>query len=88
MMKFGGSTPCGDRIHQGEATSSYEQIVASRFATLSEIGEFKLEAFSPTGAGTDDGRTWTGTLPIKGDSLIEVSGTRGNASYDLTVEIR
>lgn len=50
-------TNCGDRIHQGEATTSYEQIVASRFACMSEIGELKLEAFSPTGGGTDDGNT-------------------------------
>ena len=50
-------TNCGDRIHQGEATSSYEQIVASRFAPISELGELKLEAFSPTGGGTDDGNT-------------------------------
>ena len=50
-------TNCGDRIHQGEATASYEQIVASRFAPISEVGELKLEAFSPTGGGTDDGHT-------------------------------
>jgi hypothetical protein len=50
-------TNCGDRIHQGEAKQSYEQTVAARFATLSEIGELKLEAFSPTGGGTDDGAT-------------------------------
>ena len=50
-------TNCGDRIHQGEATSAYEQIVAARFATLSETGELKLEAFSPTGGGTDNGKT-------------------------------
>jgi len=50
-------TNCGDRIHQGEATTSYEQIVATRFACMSEIGELKLEAFSPTGGGTDDGQT-------------------------------
>ncbi len=50
-------TNCGDRIHQGEATTSYEQIVGTRFACMSEIGELKLEAFSPTGGGTDDGNT-------------------------------
>lgn len=50
-------TNCGDRIHQGEATTSYEHLVASRFASISEIGELKLEAFSPTGGGTDDGAT-------------------------------
>jgi hypothetical protein len=31
--------------------------VASRFATLSEIGELKLEAFFPAGGGTDNGAT-------------------------------
>lgn len=50
-------TNCGDRIHQGEATTAYEHAVASRFACKSEIGEHKVEAFSPTGGGTDDGRT-------------------------------
>lgn len=52
-----GCTNCGDRIHQGEAESAYRTVVASRFATLSEIGEVKVEAFSPTGGGTDDGAT-------------------------------
>lgn len=50
-------TNCGDRIHQGEATKRYRDVVASRFATLSEIGELKLEAFFPAGGGTDDGAT-------------------------------
>jgi hypothetical protein len=50
-------TNCGDRIHQGEATKGYERVVASRFAMLSEIGEAKLEAFAPTGGGTDSGAT-------------------------------
>ncbi|QCS49760.1 hypothetical protein FEK30_10075 [Picosynechococcus sp. PCC 11901] len=50
-------TNCGDRIHQGEATKRYRDVVASRFATLSEIGELKLEAFFPAGGGTDDGET-------------------------------
>ncbi|MGB3574238.1 MAG: hypothetical protein WA783_09895 [Phormidesmis sp.] len=50
-------TNCGDRIHQGEATKRYRDVVASRFATLSEIGELKLEAFFPAGGGTDNGAT-------------------------------
>jgi hypothetical protein len=49
-------TNCGDRIHQGEM-DRYVQIVASRFATLSEVGTLKPEAFRPTGGGTDDGAT-------------------------------
>jgi hypothetical protein len=50
-------TNYGDLIHQGEATKRYRDVVASRFATLSEIGELKLEAFFPTGGGTDNGAT-------------------------------
>jgi hypothetical protein len=49
-------TSCGDRIHFGEM-DHYQRVVASRFATLSEVGTLKPEAFSPTGGGTDDGAT-------------------------------
>lgn len=49
-------TNCGDRIHQGEV-DRYVQIVGSRFATLTEVGTLKPEAFRPTGGGTDDGAT-------------------------------
>jgi hypothetical protein len=49
-------TNCGDRIHQGEI-DRYVQVVASRFATVSEIGVLKPESFRPTGGGTDDGAT-------------------------------
>ncbi|HVH47296.1 MAG TPA: hypothetical protein VM925_33405 [Labilithrix sp.] len=49
-------TNCGDRIHHGE-TEYYQQVVASRFATISELGTLKPEAFHPTGGGTDDGAT-------------------------------
>lgn len=50
-------THCGDRIHQNEAKRSYEAIVASRFAFLSENGRTKLESFTPAGGGVDDGAT-------------------------------
>jgi hypothetical protein len=49
-------TNCGDRIHHGE-TENYKRIVASRFATISEMGTLKPEAFHPTGGGTEDGAT-------------------------------
>ena len=49
-------TNCGDRIHQGEVTKRYRDVVASRFATLSEIGELKLEAFFPLGVGQTTGQ--------------------------------
>ncbi|HWQ33707.1 MAG TPA: hypothetical protein VNQ79_12710 [Blastocatellia bacterium] len=41
------------------------------------------------GAGEgEDARTWSGKLPMSGDYLIVVGGTRGNASYKLEVKIR
>ncbi|MFN8613060.1 MAG: hypothetical protein U0931_36315 [Vulcanimicrobiota bacterium] len=81
-------TNCGDRIHQGEATSSYENIVASRFATMSEMGEFKLEAFSPTGGGTDDGRTLAHvTVAHQLDRTLRHSIYQGNAQSYVLVAI-
>lgn len=81
-------TNCGDRIHQGEATTSYQDIVASRFATLSELGEFKLEAFSPTGGGTDDGRTLAHvTVAHQLDKTLRHSIYQGNAQSYVLVAI-
>lgn len=41
------------------------------------------------GAGEmDDATTWKGKLPANGDYRIIVGGTRGNASYKLSVEIK
>ncbi len=81
-------TNCGDRIHQGEATITYEQIVAARFACMSEIGEFKLEAFSPTGGGTDDGNTLAHvTVAHAIDEPIRQRLYNGNASSFLLVNI-
>ncbi|MBX7191917.1 MAG: hypothetical protein K1X94_07655 [Sandaracinaceae bacterium] len=81
-------TNCGDRIHQGEATTSYEQVVASRFATMSEIGEYKLEAFSPTGGGTDDGHTLAHvTVAHMLDEPIRERVYKGNAGSYLLVNV-
>jgi hypothetical protein len=49
-------TNCGDRICQA-STTLYQQVVCSRFASISELGEMKPELFNPTGGGTDDGAT-------------------------------
>lgn len=35
-----------------------------------------------------EARTWNGKLPVNGDYQIVVGGTRGNATYELTVEIQ
>jgi hypothetical protein len=52
------TTNCGDRANQGEASVIYGQVVAGRFATITEIGDLKMEVFNPTGGGTDDGGTF------------------------------
>lgn len=36
----------------------------------------------------EDSTDWSGTLPEDGDYIIEVGGTRGNATYTLEVTIR
>lgn len=81
-------TNCGDRIHQGEATTSYEHVVAARFATMSEIGEYKLEAFSPTGGGTDDGATLAHvTVAHQMDEPLRRAVYQGNAQSYVLVNI-
>ncbi len=81
-------TNCGDRIHQGEATKAYEHVVAARFGTLSEIGELKLEAFSPTGGGTDDGATLAHvTVAHQLDEPIRRKLYQGNAQSFVMVAI-
>jgi hypothetical protein len=46
------------------------------------------EAETLSGAGEgDDAKDWSGELPGDGEYVIVVGGTRGNASYTLTVSI-
>ena len=81
-------TNCGDRIHQGEATTSYVHTVAARFGTMSEIGELKLEAFSPTGGGTDDGATLAHvTVAHQLDEEMRQKIYAGNAQSYILVNI-
>ena len=44
--------------------------------------------FLPRAGEMDDARKWSGRLPADGDYRIIVGGTRGNASYKVTVSIR
>lgn len=81
-------TNCGDRIHQGKATTDYQQMVAARFATLSELGECKLEAFSPTGGGTDNGKILAHvTVAHALDEPIRERLYKGNAKSFVLVNI-
>lgn len=42
----------------------------------------------PKADETDDATAWEGVLPVSGEYLIVVGGTRGNATYKLRVTIR
>ena len=78
---------CGDRIHQGEATTSYEQVVAARFATMSEIGEHKLKIrfLDPKGQETLGGEgTFTVGEPVAGVTDVEAGVI---LAYDLPLPV-
>jgi hypothetical protein len=51
-----------------------------------------FDVYAPGGKrlldGAQETTDWTGELPRSGDYVIEVGGTRGNASYTLEVTIR
>ena len=50
---------------------------------------FSGEQESLEGAGEEDDATnWSGALPADNDYVIVVGGTRGNASYTLTISIK
>jgi hypothetical protein len=59
------------------------------FKITKEDGMTFAEGPTLEGAGEgDDATTWSGKLPASGKYLIVVGGTRGNATYKLTVAIK
>lgn len=81
-------TNCGDRINQVETFTTYRRIVAQRFAPMNEIGELKMEAFAPTGGGTDDGATLAHvTIAHQLDSTIRKRLYEGNAQSFVLVGV-
>ena len=51
-------------------------------------GLLQIKGATLNGAGEgDDATTWKGVLPSSGNYLIQVGGTRGNATYKLKVSI-
>ena len=68
------------------------QTMSVRITSLENNTVFQIESpdgsFLPGADEGDDTMKWTGELPSDGDYKIIVGGTRGNASYRLTVSIR
>lgn len=64
-------------------------IYSPGYAVKQEDGVPVIAGETLAGAGEgEDATDWTGKLPKSGKYLIEVGGTRGNASYKMTVTIR
>ena len=68
------------------------QTMTVKVTALEDNAAFQIEGPDGEyldGAGeTDDAMEFTGELPAKGDYKIIVGGTRGNATYKLTVMIK
>jgi hypothetical protein len=69
------------------------QVMKVGITSVERNASFQISKFGKQGALAgaafdDDARKWSGELPEDGDYLIEVAPTRGNATYQLTIEIR
>ena len=68
------------------------QTMTVKITSLEDNAVFQIETPDGEyldGAGeTDDAMEFSGELPAKGDYKIVVGGTRGNATYKLTVMIK
>ena len=64
-------------------------IYAPGYSGNQENGQSMISGQTLPGASEgEDATGWTGELPTSGKYLIEVGGTRGNASYKLAVTIQ
>ena len=68
------------------------QTMRVRITSLENNAVFQIRDalgnYLPGAGEEDDATNWSGELPVAGDNEIIVGGTRGNASYKLTVSIR
>jgi hypothetical protein len=65
------------------------QIYAPGAVHSLQDGIHEVSGTALPGAGeADDATAWSGRLPASGTYLIVVGGTRGNASYRLSVAVR
>lgn len=91
------SATVSDAVIRGERSTyvigaKSGQTMTVKISSLEDNAVFQIE--TPSGeyladAGEeDDAMTWSGTLPSSGDYKIIVGGTRGNATYKLTVSIK
>ncbi len=92
------STTISGAVVRGERDRYYlgakkGQTMSVKITSLEENAVFQIflpgEQEALAGAGEeDDATTWSGELPEDAEYVIVVGGTRGNASYKLTVSIK
>jgi len=76
------------RITAAEGNAVF-QIYAPGAVPRTQDAMLEVAGTTLPGAGEgEDARAWSGVLPATGDYLIVVGGTRGNASYRLSVSVR
>ena len=72
-----------------ESNAAFQLYAPGARVRKDSDGILAVQGQALPGAGeADDATRWTGRLPASGDFLVVVGGTRGNASYRLTVSIR
>ena len=79
-----------DRYYLGAKAG---QTMSVKITSIEKNAVFQIyfhgEEESLPGAGDDDDATnWSGQLPINNEYVIVVGGTRGNATYALTISIK
>ena len=79
-----------DRYYVGARAG---QTMSVKITSLEKNAVFQIyfhgEEETLPGAGDDDDATnWSGELPIDNEYVIVVGGTRGNATYALTISIK
>jgi hypothetical protein len=79
-----------DRYYLGAKAG---QTMSVKITSIEKNAVFQIyfhgEEESLPGAGDDDDATnWSGQLPIDNEYVIVVGGTRGNATYALTISIK
>ena len=79
-----------DRYYLG---ASKGQTMSVKITSREDNAVFQVylpgEQEALSGAGEEDDATnWSGELPVDAEYVIVVGGTRGNASYKLTVSIK
>lgn len=98
FARGGSSTTFKGAVIRGDSDRYYVgakkgQTMSVKITSLEKNAVFQIyfhgEEESLPGAGDgDDATKWSGELPIDNEYVIVVGGTRGNATYTLTISVK